>query len=852
MKTIKKTITVLLSLLILISATCGCSDKTEKPISMPASVSESDSDWYTAEENEIVLQNQAVKFVLNSDTTHFTVTDLNTEKSYSSVPKEDVFSFSDEDAQRLLSELTVTYYQKQSSAQLMFSAKDCVDGGNYKILTNGEAVRVYYNLGDMGEEFFAPAVFTKSDFEKLILGKMSNPNAQRRISRYYTLYSKDGEEEDFAEMAEIYPVLNKTPLYIRKMDAEDNVLEEISQFMDEVGYGEEQYEKVLKKYSIEVQKSDKPGFCIPVEYRLCDDGFTAEILVDKITENSESFKLQSIDFLEYFASRNENSDGTYVMPDGSGALIKINGSYKSDFSQSFYGTDYSVLEDSKSQLSQNLMLPVFGISETDGGIFAIIEKGAEMAELNIKSMSNSAPQNHIFTSFTLRAVDVTDIGEKTGVPVYNLFSKHLLEVSPKIRFAVLSEGKSEFSDMAKYYREYLKENKLINISNSPQTAPLYLDFLCMIKKKASVMGVSYDEKIVLSTIKEIIDAVEKLNEKGIKNIVLRLKGYGSGGLENKAYNRFEIDSAVGTAEELMKLETLLKENGGALYLDADFQFVYSKGNGFSEKNSTAHYLNRAVVYKGSYDIVTRQYNSKLLPKFFISPSLYGEYSRNYLKSLKGKLSGDFKVSFGSAGRYLGSDYASARDMDRAQSLYLLQEALKQTGTVSMFDNGNAYVMPFADAIFGVPLTSSANDMEYMQIPFYQMIVHGSIGYSGASVNLASDPKTQYLKSVEYGACLSATLITRENSLLTNTDYETVYYSVNLDGQLDSLCEMYRNSCDALSAVCGEEITGYERITDELYCVEYSNSVKIYVNYGKKEASVSGITVGAESFEITKE
>lgn len=852
MKTMKKTITVLLSLLMLISATCGCSDKTEKQISIPVSVSESDSDWNTAEENEIVIQNQAVKFVLNTDTTHFTVTDLNTGKSYSSVPAEDVFSFSDEDAQRLLSELTVTYYQKQSSAQLMFSAKDSVDGGNYKILTNGEAVRVYYSLGDMGEEFFAPAVFTKSDFEKLILGKMSNPNAKRRISRYYTLYDKDSKAEDFDEMAEMYPVLKKTPLYIRKMNAEDNVLEEIAQFMDDVGYTEEQYEKVLNKYSLEVQKSDKAGFCIPVEYRLCDDGFTAEILTDKITENSESFKLQSIDFLEYFASRNENSDGTYVIPDGSGALIKINGSYKSDFSQTFYGTDYSVLEDGKGQLSQNLMLPVFGISENDGGIFAIIEKGAEMAELNIKSMSNSAPQNHIFTSFTLRAVDVTDIGEKTGVPVYNLFSKHLLKISPKIRFVVLSTGKAEFSDMAKYYREYLRENKLINVSKLPQTAPLYLDFLCMIKKNASVMGVSYDKKIVLSTIDEIIDAVEKLNKKGIKNINLRLKGYGEGGLENKAYNRFEIDSAVGTAEELMELEALLQKNGGALYLDADFQFVYSKGNGFSEKNSTAHYLNRAVVYKGSYDIVTRQYDSKLLPKFFTSPTLYGEYSKNYLKSLNKKLSGDFKVSFGSAGRYLGSDYASDKDMDRAQSLYLLQEALKQTRTVSMFDNGNAYVLPFAETIFGVPLTSSANDMEYMRIPFYQMIVHGLIGYSGESVNLAGDPKTQYLKSIEYGASLSATLITRENALLTNTDYETVYYSVNLDGQLDSLCEMHRNSCDMLSEVYGAEIIGYKRITDGLYCAEYSNSVKVYVNYGKKAVSVSGITVEAESFKITKD
>jgi len=135
------------------------------------------------------------------------------------------------------------------------------------------------------------------------------------------------------------------------------------------------------------------------------------------------------------------------------------------------------------------------------------------------------------------------------------------------------------------------------------------------------------------------------------------------------------------------------------------------------------------------------------------------------------------ISFGTAGLYLGSDYASDKDMDRAESLYLLKTALKSVKANAMFDNGNAYVLPFAKAIVNVPLTSSANDMEYMHIPFYQMIVHGLISYGGIPINLSEDSGKYYLQSIEYGANLSATLITRENSLLTNTDYESVYYSV---------------------------------------------------------------------------
>jgi len=511
-----------------------------------------------------------------------------------------------------------------------------------------------------------------------------------------------------------------------------------------------------------------------------------------------------------------------------------------------------VLEDSKGQLLQNLMFPVFSICEEDGGLFAIVEKAAEMAELNIKTMSNSAPRNHIFTSFTLRAVDVTDIGEKTGVPVYNLFSKHLLKISPKIRFTFFPKEKSDYSNMAEYYRNYLLENGQIKENKAEGEPPLYLDYLCMILKPSSVMGVSYNKKIVLSTISEIIDSVEAFKEKGIKNIVVRLKGYGTGGLTNKAYNRFEIDSKVGSAKEIQQLKKLLEKDGGALYLDADFQFVYSKGNGFSQKNSSAHYLNRAVVYNGSHDIVTRKYDAEQLPRYFVSPSLYKKYSSDFISSLKKKLPDMTGISFGTAGLYLGSDYASDKDMDRAESLYLLKTALKSVKANAMFDNGNAYVLPFAKAIVNVPLTSSANDMEYMHIPFYQMIVHGLISYGGIPINLSEDSGKYYLQSIEYGANLSATLITRENSLLTNTDYESVYYSVNADGQLDTLSKMYNGSKELLEKVQNARIEKYEKLADNVYAVTYDNGTRVLVNYGKEEISVSGRVIKSESFNVLNE
>ena len=170
----------------------------------------------------------------------------------------------------------------------------------------------------------------------------------------------------------------------------------------------------------------------------------------------------------------------------------------------------------------------------------------------------------------------------------------------------------------------------------------------------------------------------------------------------------------------------------------------------------------------------------------------------------------------------------------------------------MFDNGNAYVLSFADSLFNVPLTSSAVDMEYMRIPFYQMIVHGLLPYCGISVNLSQNPALHYLQSVEYGASVSATCITRENSLLTNTDYESVYYSLNDAEQTEQLVSMYKSSKACLEKVKNAEITDYEKLSENFYCTSYDNGVKILVNYDKTEKTAYGQRVGSMGFAIFEE
>lgn len=847
MRSIKRISALLLAVLMCVgSAACG---SQEANINMLSAKSEDDSEWLIADSEPIILENDAVRFEMDPVTTHFTVTDLRNGKSYPSVPSQEVAAFSEEDQNRLRSELTVTFYEEQSTAQYMYSARDCVDAGAHEVRWFDGRVRVYYNMGAVADESTVPAVLSKEEFDSAIVANLEDPNIKRRLMRFYSLYTtKDESPDDYDDRLAEYPILKDTALYILGNEVSEVEKEEIARIMSDIGYDSDDYKKAAEKLGIDAETESKAGFTVPVEYALTEDGFTASVLSDKIRESSQLHRLQTVELLEYFGACDAQSEDRYVIPDGSGSVIRINDPHKTMYSQSFYGADYSVNESEKTQLTQNLMLPVCGISREDSGMLAVVETASEVAQLNIDPMSNSAPLNHIYVSFVMRTMDVTDIGKNMQVPVYNLFSKHLLQVCPKIRY-VLLDGASDYVSMARYYREYLINNGTLKENNDMPSA-LTLDFLCMLTQKNTALGISYNSKIVLSTLSEITDTVKELHKSGVGAIELRLKGYGNGGLSGKAANDFSVDSKVGTQEELETLRKLLESNGGRLYLDADFQFVYSEGNGFSKKNDAAHYLNRTIVCRGDYDIVTREYDNTHLFRYFVSPSVYGEFAESFLSELSDSVrdSKAYGISYGSSGMYLGGDYAS-KDIDRVQSRRYLEKALENTSNTLMFDNGNAYILKFADRLAQVPAASSNFDMEESSIPFYQLVIHGYVPYSGVSENISRQPENALLKAVEYGSALSRTWITREASLLTNTEYELMYYSVNANSGMQALLKDYERICEYYEKTCNSVMVSHGQVTETVYKTVYENGISVLVNYGNEPAEIDNITVKANDFSI---
>ena len=106
-----------------------------------------------------------------------------------------------------------------------------------------------------------------------------------------------------------------------------------------------------------------------------------------------------------------------------------------------------------------------------------------------------------------------------------------------------------------------------------------------------------------------------------------------------------------------------------------------------------------------------------------------------------------------------------------------------------------------------------------------------------------------MRAIEYGAMLSYELTYNSTEEMKYTLYNTLFRS-KYDLLADGIAEQYAQSSELLKNIKNAVITGHYRVADdvEVFCTEYSNGTKVYVNYESAAYTVEdGITVDALSF-----
>lgn len=854
MMTRKQNCCLLLALILLtgiLLSACSGSDTELFEDQIASYQTGNDDDWEVVESGSVRLENNQIALDFDVSTTHFTVTERKSGVVYRSVPESVDAGISEEVQGRMASEITAIYYDSDSNRLYMTSDKDSVSHEMVTVKKNDNTLRVYYTLGNNTGRLLAPKVFTQDFFEnKLCTADCFSSSQIRRLKRYYDLYTPGDTGEDYQAMKERYPILATQALYIIKDTVDDLNLIEIDEYMQLYGYTQDQYQQELATLNISEGQSDEAGFVIPVEYSLEADGFSARILMDKVTETSEQFTLQQIAFLEYFGSTGSEGNGYFFVPDGSGALISLNQGGTA-YEQRVYGADITKDKQVLSNLEQQVCLPVFGASFGSHGMFAMIEDAEEAAEIFAETVSESSPQNHIYAAFHVREMDATDIGADRDILSFNLYSKQRLAESPKVRYVCLSGEKVGYSGMAAYYRQHLEENNLLVKRDT--SSGLLLNYWGIAVEDASFLGIPYDDRIVLSKLSDISDDLKKMEKSGISDATVRLQGYGNSGLTHQINNRFLLSGKVGSTDELLTLKQQLA--GGNLYLEADFQVVYDDGwfDKFSTKADSARSLSRKIAVVKSHDLVTREFVGGKLNCYLVASTRFTDVVSDFLNSLSKNLPNqtDIGVSYQSAGFLLTGDYSVSNGSDRVKTAEYVRKNI-ETAAASrsvLSDVGNLYTVSGLSRIDNIPMRSSEYDVSAESVPFYQMVIHGYIPYSGVPINLSADPETASLKAVEYGAGLSFVLCTGDEIQLSSTEYGQYYYSLSSKQQLPKVMERYNNIKDVYSAVAESRFISHERLSEQVYCSRFDNGVQIIVNYNQESVTIDGKNIPAKGFVV---
>lgn len=566
---------------------------------------------------------------------------------------------------------------------------------------------------------------------------------------------------------------------------------------------------------------------VPVKYTLEEDGLTATVDVANITEGT--YKILSVSVLPFFCSAENTADNYLFVPSGSGALMMTDDTQRGTrrYSEPVYGTDASATPVFCNTAQNTVRLPVFGAKNGKNAMLAMITSGAEMATVNAVAGDEQYGVSAAYATFALRGLATTYTGNSWGgANAVKQYSADVVNVNPSIRYVLLDEKNNDYNAMAAAYRSYLKETA--GLQEGIGTPDLMLSILGGVPVRKLFMGVPYETMSVMTSFADVQTILSDIRTQTGASMAVNLKGFGSTGLEAGALGGgFKADSAFGGQKALSKLTDWCESNQIDSFFDYDLVFYRQSGNGFSVRESAiSAAMIRATYY--DYDIVTHQQTGE---EMYLANRYTMAKSAKKVAGLANKL-GTTGTGISTLSNTAYSDYNSRNYYCKAHmsdDVQRMIDGLHAAGLKAFGEQANAYAAVKLDYIYDTPTKSSGFFALDVDIPFYQMVFKGSVGLSGGAINLAQDPKTEFLKTIATGCSLGYTLCgSAEQDVILG--HHSAVGSGIYTGLSPQIAEYMAQAQPLLEQVRTASIVSYEKNGDVSKTV-FDNGVVVYVNYG---------------------
>ena len=807
--------------------------------------------FYKGEEGQAHrLENEYLLFELDGDTTQFTVTSKEDGKVWRSIPEgadKDPLALAGMN-NLLQSTLALTYSTANGVRTLYDNYEFSIKNQIYVIEADAERVRVDYTLGRIARTYTIPTVIYADKMDSF-LDQLTKAQKRKVLDSYRKHDPAKIKENQREELLAQYPQLAEGVIYVIRDNVKDFLKEEFETLLASVGYT---YQDYLDDQASAggVTGSQGAVFNISLVYRLEGRDLVVEAPLDAVRYTDE-FPPIRLNILPNFGAGGPEDEGFMLVPEGGGGIIRFNNgkTKQNGYFTNIYGWDHATSRDAVVHETR-ARFPVFGVVNGGSAFLCLMEGQAANASIAADVAGRGNSYNTVSSSYNLLHSDAFNVTERTIETIY-MYEPGLPEgeISQRYRFLPTNDA----VELAKAYRGYLLERYPALGKGEVDGLPVVVEIVGAIDKVQQRGGLPVSVPVRLTGFTDAAGIVSDLANAFDGSLHVRLSGFINGGLRQKMLSRVKLVPQLGSQGEFERMAAAMRDDGARVYLHGITAYALDSAltDGFLSLRDAARLTTRERVELYQYSTIWYGLMDNREPYYLLKPDTAVKMAQTLAKAaVERGLDG---VSYEDLGSLLAADYNPKQTVSRDEVLAMQvaeQRRVREEGLYDLIRGGNLYALEQASLVTDTDLEGVPYFILDETLPFFQIALHGLVGYTGRPLNLTGDWEQELLLSAQRGAGLSFTFMKEEPLVLHDTDY-TRYYGASYSLWEKQAREIIGEYTAALGGVFGRPITGFERLPGQVTITTFEGGGRVAVNFSDSEQPAAGQSVPARSYLVLK-
>jgi hypothetical protein len=750
------------------------------------------------------------------------------------------------------SQLSVEYADVSGVGMTLQSGIYSVQREAYEYEVVNGALEVRYTIGDIARSFHIPPAVHEdrmlSYLEKMEYEDRSIVETSYRLYDINSLRTTDDRDQLLAD----YPELSRIKLYVLRGGTPEYMKEIVEECFRGVGYTYEDYFEDSMRYTASGE-AVKPAFSITLRYILDGRSLVVNVPFDQIGYR-QAYPIIQLALLPFMGSGDINDDGYMLVPDGSGALIYFNNGKQNQipYNIAVYGWDEAMPRDAV--ISDNKApFPVFGIHKNGASLLCIIEEGSAYASIRADVSGRNSLWNRVYPIFDMVHGAIMNISGRSERAVY-LYETSLPE-GESITLRYTPCAAPGYIGMAREYRSWLlRQYPELAGRRAERGVPIAVEIVGAVNKTQHRLGLPLDLPLRLTSYSETEAMINDFAAFGWKNVHVKLNGWFNRSVDHSVPAKIRLISALGGRRDFSNLVNAAERNNYGLYPEVDFLFMRDVGmfSGFNLYRDAARYVNRERVQRYPFSFIwfgERKLWGKL--NYLARPVSMFRMIDKFMKNAPAY--GLQNIAFRNMGSRLSGDYNERRRVSREASMRMRQRKLaqlRQSGAGIIVNMGYEYSVPWADIVTDMIIGDQAFGITDAAVPFFPIVLHGLVPYTGRAINLAEDYTKNLLRTIESGAGLYFSFMNEETAALQETKFRQ-FYANEYDKWVGDANALYQRFNADFGHLYNQAITDHVILSPEVTITEYEDGTRVVVNAGGNPWNFNGRNIAADSYIVLR-